>query len=99
MQSGATHAAMVGTDQVLTTEKANIARDRVQTFMSRADVQQRLQGMGIKANVAKARVAALSDTEVAALADRIDKLPAGGNLGQTDLILILLIAILVVIAI
>ena len=33
-----------------------------------------------------------------ALAQRIDTLPAGGNLSNTDLILVLLIAILVVVA-
>ena len=48
---------------------------------------------------AKDRVAALTDQEVHALAESIDALPAGGNLGTNDIIVILLVAILVVLLI
>jgi hypothetical protein len=42
-------------------------------------------------------VAALDQQEIHALAQRIDAMPAGGNLSTYDMILIVLIAILVVI--
>ena len=93
------HAAMVTTGQALAHEQANTARDKVQAFVSRTDVQQRLQALGIKADNARARVAALSDTEVVTLANNIDRLPAGGHIGSTDLIIILLVVLLVVIVI
>jgi len=55
--------------------------------------------MGVDGLAAKDRVAALTDQEVHALAESIDALPAGGNLGTNDIIVILLVAILVVLLI
>lgn len=91
-------AAMISTQQALSADRIHQDRDKVQAFMNRADVQQKLQMLGIKPDFARQRVAALSDDEIAAVAGKIDQLPAGGNLSHTDLILILLIAILVIIA-
>jgi len=99
MQVGVVHAAMVGTDEALAAEQHDAARDRVQALVNRADIRQRLQDMGIQASAARARIAALSDAEVASLTATMDKQPAGGDLGQTDLIVILLLAILLVIVI
>ena len=53
-------------------------RARVEQLLERAEVQARLQALGVDPAEVRARVAALSDDEVAALAGRIDSLPAGG---------------------
>jgi hypothetical protein len=90
-------AAMVSTDQVIEAAKINADRDKVQALVKRADVLQKLEAMGINSETAKTRVAALSDSEIESIAGKLDMLPAGGNLSQTDLIIILLIAILVAI--
>ncbi|MNG38175.1 hypothetical protein D3C84_1257720 [compost metagenome] len=55
--------------------------------------------MDVPAALAKTRVEALTAQEVAALAQRIDALPAGGALDSMEVVIILLIAILVAIAI
>jgi hypothetical protein len=50
--------------------------------------------------MAKNRVAVLSDSEVHALAQKIDSMPAGGdlrNVSNSDLIIILLLLILIAI--
>lgn len=62
-----------------TTLSAEAARARVGDFLARDDVRQALVGQGVDAEAAQARVAALSDTEVAELAGRIDSAPAGGE--------------------
>ncbi len=62
-----------------TTQSAEAARARVGDFLARDDVRQALMGQGVDAEAAQARVAALSDTEVAELAGRIDSAPAGGE--------------------
>lgn len=92
-------AAIVDTDALGANSQAELERTKVQAFLDRADVRQRLQAMGVSGLVAGGRVASLSDAEVHALAERIDALPAGGNLSQQDIIIILLIAILVAIVI
>ena len=54
-------------------------RERVVTFLERADVQLQMQSLGVSPQDVKARVASLSDAEVASLAGKIDSLPAGGD--------------------
>jgi hypothetical protein len=66
-------------------------RSAVLGFVSRADVAGQLQAMGLDAATAKDRVAAMSDTEVSYLANRINSLPAGADTAGV-LILILIIA-------
>ena len=72
-------------------------RERVMTLVERPEVAQALEKMGIAADQAKARVAAMSEAEVASLAGKLDALPAGGALSNQDLILILIVVLLVVI--
>lgn len=92
------HAEMVSTGQAPSAGKTSVDREKVQAFTDRKDVQDKLQAQGVSAEAAKARVDALTDSEVAAIASRADALPAGGNLSQMDMVLVLLIAILVAIA-
>jgi hypothetical protein len=72
-------AGIVTTDEVLTVEAAAANRERVNSFLARADVGQALQAQGLSAEVAAERVKAMSDAEVAQLAGRVDQAPAGGD--------------------
>ena len=77
----ATHAAL-GAGQ----------RERVNQWLERADLQARLQLYGVDPAQVRARVAALSDDEVAQLAATMDSLPAGGEIiGALVLIFIILL--------
>ena len=64
------HAGMLPTD-------AN--RAQVYSVLQRDDVRAQLQALGVTADDVKARVAAMSDEEVAQLAGQIESLPAGGD--------------------
>ena len=80
-------AGIVTTDQVT----ASVERNQVKSFLDRDDVLTRLQELGVDPAAARARVDALNGDEVAALAGRIDQLPAGG----TELLSVLLLVFLV----
>ena len=73
------NAAMVPTGQVLTADQAQVDRQKVRDFVSRSDVAQQLQALGIKPDSAKQRVDALTDEEVQKVAGKLDTLPAGGS--------------------
>ena len=73
-------AAIVSTDEAMSTPVAAANRDRVNTFLTRADVRKALQEQGVNGDAAIERVKAMSDTEVAQLAGRIDQAPAGGDI-------------------
>ena len=68
-------------------------RNSVNSFFARADVRQALQQQGVTGDAALQRVAAMSDTEVAQLAGRIDQAPAGGEI--LSLVFTLFIVLLV----
>lgn len=74
------HAGIVSTDTVLSSATQSAQRDQVNAFFLRADVRQALQAQGVDGDAAVARVNAMSDTEVAQLAGRIDQAPAGGDI-------------------
>ncbi len=69
-------AGMVPTESAV----SGAQRVRVAEFFDRQDVQLQLQARGVGAEEVKARVAALTDDEVSQLANRIDSLPAGGEI-------------------
>ena len=71
-------AAMIGTEQVAQARSADAARAQLNEAFARADVQARLQALGVGTSDARERVAALTDDEARRLAGEIDKAPAGG---------------------
>lgn len=97
--SPAAKAELIGTEQL---RQQDAAQDKaaIDSFISRTDVQKKLQGMGLSAVITAERVAALSDTEARELSQQIASMPAGGNafsnLSNNDIIIILLVALLLV---
>lgn len=73
------HAGMIGTEQVQTAAAAQQYRAKVEASLNRPEVMSQLEQMGVSKADAQARVAALTDEEAAALAGKIDSLPAGGS--------------------
>lgn len=72
------NAALVGTEEALTTAVAADQRTQVDAFMQREDVRAALQARGVSPEAATERVRALSQDEVAQLAEHIDQAPAAG---------------------
>jgi hypothetical protein len=90
-QSG--HASMIGTDQVNTVTSAQLDRNTVVNFLNRADTANELQALGLDAQTAKDRVAAMTDDEVRSLAGKIAAAPAGADVGSVVLVLVIIWAI------
>lgn len=68
-------AGMLTTDAALATQ----ARDTIAGMLQRADVQAQLESLGVSPSEVSARVAAMTDAEVAQLAANVESLPAGGD--------------------
>jgi hypothetical protein len=86
----AAHAGMIAT------EPGSTDRERVMALVERPEVAAQLEQMGIPADQARARVAAMSEAEVASLAGTLDALPAGGALSNQDFLFIIIVILLVV---
>jgi len=85
-------AGMVGTDQ-LAAPSAQGEREAVLGFVTRADVARQLESLGLDPASAKDRVAAMTDSELAYLAGRIESLPAGGDTAGVILLILIIAAI------
>jgi hypothetical protein len=83
-------AGIVTTDEA----RAGIKRDQVASFLERSEVRDRMQALGVDPDAARTRVAALSDDEVASLADQLDQLPAGGSDVLTAVVVVFLILVI-----
>ncbi|MCU0926904.1 MAG: PA2779 family protein [Hydrogenophaga sp.] len=72
-------ASIVSTEQAMVTPAGDASRERVAAFLAREDVRAELQTQGVSVDDAIARVQAMSDAEVAQLAQRVDQAPAGAG--------------------
>lgn len=92
---GSAFAGIVGTGSAIAEHSSMMNRDALIEELNRADVRDQLEHMGVSADEAIERVAAMTDAEVLALADGINDLPAGADVGVGLAILVVLILILV----
>lgn len=85
-------AGIVPTEETLQAPAPSAARERVTSFLQREDVAAAIKAQGVNGQSALARVNAMSDDEVAQLAQRIDQAPAGGDvLGLVFTVFIILL--------
>ena len=76
----AAHAGVISTEQYLNVVERQEALNRIDAVLAREEVQDRLKQLGVEPSEAIARAAALSDAELASLADNLEGLPAGASL-------------------
>lgn len=77
----AARAALVATEQAAAAD-TRAQRAKVTAFLAREDVRSQMRSLGVSPEEAEKRVASLSDAEVAEIAGKLDKMPAGqGSFG------------------
>lgn len=74
------NAGIVTTEEAISSQSAVDNRTKVENFLARADVRDAMVAQGIDGAAAADRVKAMSDVEVAQLANRVDQAPAGGEI-------------------
>ena len=72
-------AGIVATDQAVSLEQRGTYLDHVNATLARQDVRDTMLAMGVDPAEVGARVGALTDEELAALAQRMEQAPAGGD--------------------
>ncbi len=72
-------AGVVSTADAALSARGESPRALVEATIARADVQDKLAELGVDATAIEGRLAALSDQEVAKLAEQIESAPAGGD--------------------
>lgn len=83
-------AGMLGTGEVVSAAQAQAARDTLRSLVDRAEAAGKLQAFGLTPQAARERLEALTDSEAAALAGRIERLPAGANGAGVGILLVII---------
>ena len=87
-----TQAAMIGTDQVISSTQTQTDRAQLKDTLSRVDLAEQLRSAGVDPVQLQDRVDSLTDEEVAMLNEQFDQLPAGsGILGLAVFVFVVLL--------
>lgn len=88
------YAGVITTQQAMSAEARTAAEQDVRSALSRDEVRQAMQKLGVSPTDADARIASLSDAELMQVRQEIDRLPAGGDviavIGVVFLVLLIL---------
>ena len=88
-----TQAAMIGTAQIINNQQTQQDRAQLAAMLQRADLVAQLEEAGVDPQQLQARIATLTDQEVATLTEQLNQLPAGsGILATATLIFLVLLA-------
>ena len=74
----AANAAIVSTSELVATEQSKIGREYLLNSLERDEVRTALTSQGVDLEMAKQRVASMTDEEVKALNQKMEEMPAGG---------------------
>jgi hypothetical protein len=94
LQTTTASAGVIGTAEYLSATDRAWQIASVQAALARADVRAQLENYGVNPADAVARVASLTDSELADVSRRMDSLPAGGD-GFITVIGILFIVLII----
>ncbi|HLU06351.1 MAG TPA: PA2779 family protein [Woeseiaceae bacterium] len=84
-------AGVISTEAAIEMQEREARIERINTVLARDSVQSRMIRLGVDPDVAAARVASLSDSELQQLEARMDELPAGADGALTVLGIVLLV--------
>src|SRR5688572_22155426 len=87
-------AEIIGTETVLAAQGRGASLERIERVLEAAQVRERMQQLGVQPADVEARLASLTDAELASFAERLDQAPAGGDalavIGAVFLVLFIL---------
>lgn len=90
----AAFAGVISTEQYIASVDRQDALERIDAVLAREEVRDRLEQLGVEPSDAIERAAALSDAELAELADNLENLPAGGDLlGVLGIVFVVLLVL------
>ena len=89
-------AALIGTEDLMESQRAADARAYINSVLAREDIQKALMARGIDPIEAQARADSLTDQEAIQFADTMEQLPAGGLIGYLVGLAVLVFLVLLI---
>src|SRR5690606_4177383 len=88
------NAAMIGSEQVISSAQVTQDRERIRVFLQRDDVRESLSQQSVNDHEALSRVAAMTTDEVSLVAGKIGQLLAGGSSIVAALVFIFIVLLI-----
>lgn len=88
------NAGIISTESYVQQVETDEQRTKIVDMLQREDVRERMVAMGVDPVDVEARLAGLSDAEVAQLATQMDELPAGAGVLEMLLAVVLIFVVL-----
>lgn len=76
-------AQIVSTDVILEQSTGISSKEKLIQVISREDVKEKFQELGVDSKAIEARIASMTDEEASKIAHQIDTLPAGADAGMS----------------
>ena len=73
-------AKLISTEAVMADYGVSAKKQEVLAFFERGDVVKHLESLGVNPEAAKVQVSMMTDEQIAKLSQKIDELPAGGDI-------------------
>ena len=89
-------AALIGTEDLISSQRATEARATITRVLAREDIQQLLMARGIDPIEAQVRARVLTDQEAIRMAETMEHLPAGGVIGYIVGLAVLVFLVLLI---
>lgn len=94
---GTATAGIVSTEDAVDAAQVAQTRAQMKALLQRPELADELKALGASPAEAQARVDAMTDQEVTALAGKVGVLPAGGRISNNELILLLVIILILIV--
>lgn len=89
-------AAIISSGTQASAEQGLYSKDQMQQILASQSVQEQLVSMGVDPEQARLRIAALSNSEMQTLNDKMSELPKGGILGLIGAVFVVLLVLEIV---
>jgi cell division protein FtsB len=90
-------SSTLAAEMVQTREMMNVGQSaKIDDFLAKQEVQEKLAALGVSSSDIKERVAKLTDEEIAQINQKIDELPAGGDVGAVIGVLAFIFIVLLI---
>ncbi|MCI4399939.1 MAG: PA2779 family protein [Campylobacteraceae bacterium] len=90
-------SSTLAAEMVQTREMMNVGQSaKIDDFLAKQEVQEKLAALGVSSSDIKERVAKLTDEEIAQINQKIDELPAGGDVGAAIGVLAFIFIVLLI---
>lgn len=87
---GQASAGVYSSEQVIAKQQHQYNKQQVLSFVDTVEVQQKLMQLGVSPDDAKQRIAAMTTTELDALNNELNQMPAGGIVGTIVTVLVVI---------